>query len=218
MRDAHCALSDERYRIRGVQGKSCGRQPFAGHGVHDAPDPASQIRLDLIENGPKRAPVSVIEVLPWAGEISLIFFYRSFAERITRNADEPLAGKRHAHADHTAEDFGMHPRRAPYHGRAPVMPNQNRVCFAERFDHTHQVADQSIDTVGVGTPEFRRPPIAALLDGDGAVARGGQRRQLMTPRIGKLGKTMNQQDHRPLTLLNGVDPRAIDVEQMLSGL
>ncbi|MBB5792340.1 hypothetical protein HDA41_000304 [Streptomyces caelestis] len=85
------------------------------------------------------------------------------------------------------------------------MPDDHRGPLAQRLHHGDVVLHQLGHSVRVHRRGPGRTPVAADVDGHRAVARVGQGRQLMTPRVPGLGEPVQQQDQRPVTLLDEVD-------------
>ena len=157
--------------------------------------------------------MDLIQILVRPRDRAVDLVRRPLAEGIARQRDQPAARKGHAHAHDAGEDVGMKPGRRPDDRRTPVVPDQDRLAFAQRMDEADQIADQRMDAIGIGLPEFRGTAIAALVDGDDAVAGPGDRRHLEAPGIPELGKAVDEDHQRSLALFDQMQPDAVDVDQ-----
>lgn len=160
----------------------------------------------------------LVEGLAGAGQLGMQFARMALAERAARQRHQPASGERHRQADDAAKHVRAQPGGGPGHRRAPVVADDHGLAFAERLHDADHVVDQPVDAVVLEPGELRRTTVAALVDRHRAVAGGGQRVELMPPRVPGLRETMHQQHQRPLPLLDGMDAGSVDGEQMVLAL
>ena len=96
-----------------------------------------------------------------------------------------------------AEPVGTGQRRVPHDRRAPVVPDEDRGFIGlERIGDTDQIAGDGFQRVGGDVVRLVRPAIAAHVDRAGGETGGGDRAELVTPRIPALGKAVDEDHER----------------------
>ena len=116
----------------------------------------------------------------------------------------------HAEAAHGREDIGSKQRRVPCHGRAPVMADDDGLALSQRGDEGHHVADKVENRIGIDVVRCRGTSESPHIGGDGVKARGGEGRQLMTPRMRQFGPAMAEQNQRTGAFLGHEHLDAVD--------
>ena len=106
------------------------------------------------------------------------------------------SGVWHAQSDNGADAFGHALCHVPRHRRAPVVADDDRLFFSVVIYQPDNVVGEADHVIGVDRVRARRPPVAALVWSDDAVARFYQRGYLVAPGIVELGKAVAQ-DHQP---------------------
>jgi hypothetical protein len=122
----------------------------------------------------------------------------------------------HAQPDHPADPVRPQQRGVPGHRRAPVVPGQHRLPFAEYVHQPDDVAGQVQDGVRIRGRRAAGPAVPALIRRDRVESGGGQRGQLVTPRVPRLREAVQQQHERPAARLGDMHPQAADVEVAMS--
>ncbi len=104
-------------------------------------------------------------------------------------------------------------RRVPGERAAPVVADDvgaRLALFAgEEADEALEVAEQRLDPVGAYAARLLGQVVPAQVGRDGAEARGGERRDLVPPRVPEFGKAVQEDDERALALLHPVEPDAV---------
>ena len=113
--------------------------------------------------------------------------------------------------DHSGEPVRMQQRRRPGHHGAEVVPDDHRPFGADVIEQADDVGGQLDDVVRVDGRRLRRPAVAALIGRQHAVARLGQRRNLVTPGVRQLGEAVGQHHHRriPVTGIDDPEPHSV---------
>src|SRR5919206_473638 len=112
-------------------------------------------------------------------------------------AAERLAERRAVRSGNRAQGpqpLGMRGGGHPGHRRAPVVADEVEAWPAERVGDRHHVADQLLGHVGLDLRRADAGRVAALVDGDRAVPRRGEHRELMLPLLGGFGEAVQQED------------------------
>ena len=76
------------------------------------------------------------------------------------------------------------------------MADEDSVVLAEVIEQSDEVVGELGDAVRLDLAWCRRVAVAALVGGDDMVAGLGERRHLVTPRVGELGEAVAQHDRR----------------------
>ena len=105
-------------------------------------------------------------------------------------------GVRHADVDHGPDPLGVQAGEVPHEQRAPVVADEHGVVVAGRVEQGQQVAGEVVDAVGLDVTRRARAAVAALVGGQHVVAGGGQRLDLVAPRVGALGEAVAEHDGR----------------------
>jgi hypothetical protein len=98
------------------------------------------------------------------------------------------------------------------------VTGNRRLFDAERIKQADHVADEM--QKGILLDRFRpiRATIAAHVGRDGMKARGGERRELMAPRILGLRKAVAQENGRPLAELGEVQTNAVRFDRPMTDI
>ncbi len=116
-------------------------------------------------------------------------------------------GERRAHQHHGAEHVRPDQRAPGRDRRAGIVPHHGRNrAVAEREHEPHRIAHhvERTERIGIGIVGIvpsRGAPVTALVGRDHVVAGRGQRRHHLTPAVGELRKTVQQQHDRPVASL-----------------
>jgi hypothetical protein len=89
------------------------------------------------------------------------------------------------------------------------VADDDRLLLTHRLDQRHVVGDVTQHAVVLDRRRRRRPAVPAHVDGDGPVAGGGQRRQLVAPGVPRFREAVDEQHQRPLPLLYHVQADAV---------
>ena len=85
--------------------------------------------------------------------------------------------------DDAGDPFGVQQRELPHDHRAPVVADEHCLLVADVVEQPEHVAGQVDDVVRVDRLGSDRRAVAALVGSQHAVARLGQRRNLVAPRV-----------------------------------
>ena len=80
----------------------------------------------------------------------------------------------------------------------------------ERADEADVVGDEAHHAVVLDGERLRRAAVAAHVDGHRPVAGLGERRELVAPRVPRLGEAVHEQHQRTVAGLDAVDPAVAD--------
>jgi hypothetical protein len=119
--------------------------------------------------------------------------------------------RRNAHADDGLDPFRVQLRRTPHHRGAPVVADEYRFLGADVVEQADQVAGQDRDVVVGDVNRAGGVSVAALIGRQHVIAGSSERRDLVPPGIGKLGKAVRQHHERGarLTRFEGVQLHAV---------
>lgn len=127
-------------------------------------------------------------------------------------------GRRWSERDRQPSDNGehvrSHHRRVPGDGRAPVVTDDRRCLGTEGRHETDVVGNQANHAIVVDRQRLRRAAVAAHVDGHGAVPGRGERGDLVSPRVPRLGKAMDEQHQRAGTGFDAMDAVIADAHDM----
>ena len=113
---------------------------------------------------------------------------------------------------------GRTQRRGPRDDRAPVVADDHRLLLAERVAQAEHVADQVEDRVAVDLRRLVALPVAAHVGRDRVIARGGERGQLVAPRVPGLGPAVAQQHERAFARFGDVQLDSVGRDRAVADL
>jgi len=93
--------------------------------------------------------------------------------------------------------------------RAPIVPDDHRRLFAEPVHQSHHIARKLKNVVRLQSLRRVRLPVPAQIRRHRMKTRLGQRGKLMTPRIPRLRKSVEQHDQRPRPRLHTMHADAV---------
>ena len=115
---------------------------------------------------------------------------------------EDLGGRerhvRRVHPDHAGGAIRMEHGHGPRHEPAPVVPDEDGPRDPERVEQPHEVPGELLHAVRLDRLRRVAAAVAALVGRDRAEAGGGQRGELVAPRVRQLGKAMAEHHRGPL--------------------
>ena len=131
----------------------------------------------------------------------------------------PLHG-RHADTDNGAYTLGVEAGVVPHDQRAPVVADEDGVVVTGLVEQRVEVAGEMLDAVRLHRGRCARPAVAALIGCNRVIAGSREHRQLMTPRIGALGKAVAEHDRRVgrVARFQHVQVDVVDVDRALTDL
>jgi hypothetical protein len=94
--------------------------------------------------------------------------------------------------------------------------DRRRALAGQRLHHPEVVADVLEHPVGLDLEGGGGPPVPSDIDRYGPEPGLGDHRQLVTPRVPRLGKSVDKQDQRTGPFLHTVDPRPPGVYDLVS--
>jgi hypothetical protein len=84
------------------------------------------------------------------------------------------------------------------------VADEDPPLLAEVVEDRDQVAGEVVDVVGLDVVGPARPAVAALVEGNGPVAGGGQGGDLVAPGVGEIREAVDQHDREPVASLDDV--------------
>lgn len=117
-----------------------------------------------------------------------------------------LGHHRNADRDHAAEAVGPHLRRLPRDRRAPVVADDEGGLCAEGVQERDHIPDKVKQGVFVDRRGAFRMPISAHVRRHRTKSGLGQRRDLMTPGVGRFRKAVAEEDKWPFSLFDDIHP------------
>ena len=162
------------------------RHAFGAGRIEHGAQEASGVRLELCLGRPDRLEVQHVEER--VGEEHL--------EDLDRRGGRVRI--RDAHVVERRDALGMEPPHLPHHHGPPVVAHEGGAVVAVVIEEAGEVAGELVRPVVGDRGRVRAPAVAAQVGGVGAVARVGQRVELMAPRVPELGEAMAEDDGRPV--------------------
>ncbi len=186
------AVGDRRHRA------TRWRRSITGRREVEAEQPPTHVLVELA-----LGPAGLLEVL----DVELLGAGHQ-PEGVGR-AGVPRRPERHRQAADGTEHVGPQQGRVPRDRRTPVVADDDGLLLAERAHESDVVGDVAQHPVVLDGRRRRRTAVAAHVDGHGPVAGGGERRQLVAPRVPRLREPVDEQHQRPLALLHDVQADAV---------
>src|SRR4051794_25223782 len=104
------------------------------------------------------------------------------------------------------DDLRVVHRKRPGNGSAPVVADHQRGLRAALLDETVNVGGELVGAVSRYAGRLRGQVVAAGVRRDDPKARRGERRDLSPPAVPELGEAVQQDDQRPVTSLDVMQP------------
>ena len=108
-------------------------------------------------------------------------------------------------------DLGVVHRHGPGDGPAPVVTDQHRGLGAALVDEIADVGGELVGVVGRDLFRPRRQVVAAHVGCHDAESRRRERLDLPPPAVPELGEAVQQDDQRPVTRLDVMQPLVADL-------
>ena len=99
-------------------------------------------------------------------------------------------------------------------GAPQSWPTIDRRLESERGHEADVVGDEAHHAIVLDRQRLRRAAVAAHVDRHRPVAGLGERRELVAPRVPRLGEAVHEQDQRAVAGFHAVDPALADLHQV----
>ena len=116
---------------------------------------------------------------------------------------------------HPVDHAGVQHRQEPGDHAAPVVGDD--LPRADLRGDAGDVARELRQAIGVDLGRLRRLPVAAQVHRHGAEAGLRKRRQLPPPRVRRLGKPVQEEDRRAVTVGDVVKANVADLGEVING-
>ena len=177
------------------------RVPFPRCGRDERARVGHALRARRVEHGAKEAPRVGLELRlgrPDRLEVEHV------EERVGEERLEDLNGRGgrvgvgHAHVVDGGDPRGVQAAHLPDHHGAPVVPYEGGRVVAEVVEQAVEIAGELVRPVVGDLGRVRAAAVAAQVGGVGAIARVGQRAELVAPRVPELREAVAEHDRRPV--------------------